>query len=199
LPAAGNDVLGCLCERRIKTHRGTILRVTPKVDRLHQYWISLARSHAATAEPATTDPILATADYSAPPRYLLDPAEIQSLLPEIVLVAFETDPFRVRFRLTGTQVDESNGVNLTHTYLDEFDDGHDSKALAPLIESYHRAWQQAQAVIFTYRWRTLRGQMIDVCCGIFPLAIDTVVREAVAIEEYEIADVLDRPLPLRRR
>lgn len=146
-----------------------------------------------------TDTGLAAADCLAPPRHLLDPADIQLLLPDIVLVEFETDPFRVRFRLTGTQVDEVNGANLTHAYLDDFDDGHDSKALAPLIESYRQAWQHGKAVVFTYRWRTLRGQMIDVCCGIFPLTMDGVVREAVAIEEFVITDALDKPLPMLRR
>ena len=112
---------------------------------------------------------------------------------------FETDPFRVRFRLTGTQVDETNGANLTHAYLDDFDDGHDSAALAPLIEGYRQAWQHGRAVIFTYRWRTLRKQMVDVCCGIFPLTVDGIVREAVALEEFAITDALDKPLPMLRR
>ena len=68
-----------------------------------------------------------------------------------------------------------------------------------LIEGYRQAWQHGRAVIFTYRWRTLRKQMVDVCCGIFPLTVDGIVREAVALEEFAITDALDKPLPMLRR
>jgi hypothetical protein len=155
--------------------------------------MGLAQSHAETAKPAATG-------HRAPPRHLLNPAAILQLLPEIVLVEFETSPtFRVHYRLTGTQVDETNGVNLTHAYLDQFDDGHDGNVMTPLIDAYRRAWESAEAVIFHYHWNTLRGHVVDVCCGIFPLTIDGTVRQAIGIEEYIINDVLDRVLPLRHR
>ncbi len=117
----------------------------------------------------------------------------------MVIVEFEDAPFRVRYRLTGTWVDDTNGVNLTHAYLDTFDDGINSEALAPLLMHYRRAWECAAAAIFHYKWMSLRGSILDVCCGIFPLTIDGRVRQAIALEEYDLTQRFDQPLPLRQR
>jgi hypothetical protein len=159
--------------------------------------MDLVRKHAAAANAAAAN--MGTTDHQPPPRHLLDPAEIQQLLPEIVIVEFETTPFRVRYRLTGTQIDEINGLNLTNHYLDQFDDGRDRDALTPVLDAYRQAWQTGEAVIFDYYWNTLRGNVAKACGGIFPLTIDGVVRQAIAIEDYLISDTLDRPLPLRWR
>lgn len=37
-----------------------------------------------------------------------------------MLVEFERDPFRVRYRVTGSGIDEATGYNLTGRYLDKF-------------------------------------------------------------------------------
>src|SRR5262245_3588300 len=59
-------------------------------------------------------------DVRPPERSLIDPEAIKNLLPYILLVDFEREPFRVRLRLTGTGIDEATGYNLTSRYLDEF-------------------------------------------------------------------------------
>jgi hypothetical protein len=169
-------------------------QITPKVHRLHQYWLSLVRQQADAT--GFSDP---TAPHLPPPRHLLDPGAILNLLPRVVIVEFEDDPFRVRYRLTGTWVDDTNGVNLTHAYLDSYDDGSSSEALSPLLQHYRLAWEKAAPSIFHYRWMSLRGSLLNVCCGIFPLTVDGRVRQAVALEEYDLTQRFDMPLPLRRR
>ena len=57
---------------------------------------------------------------AAPERALLDPPRLKALLPYIYIAEFEDEPFRVRYRLTGTAVDEWLGVSVVGHYLDEF-------------------------------------------------------------------------------
>jgi hypothetical protein len=181
-------------------------RATPKVDRLHRYWLTLARRAAemrlaalpATPSRSSPDPIAGPQTLlPPPPRLLLDPTEIFDLLPNLMLVEFEEAPFRVRFRLTGTLVDEASGVNLTGSYLDEFDDGKNAGAFGPVIADYQRAWQRGEAVIGFYPWITQNGHDAVVCYGIFPLAVDGRITQAISIEEYDPMLNVDPLLPLQ--
>jgi hypothetical protein len=186
-------------------------RATPKVDRLHRYWLTLARRAAQmrleamppalsppVPSPLPGDPLEAPQPLlPAPPRLLVDPADIFDLLPNLLLVDFETNPFRVRFRLTGTLVDEASGVNLTGSYLDEFDDGKNAGAFGPVIADYRLAWQRGEAVIGVYPWITQNGHDAIVCYGIFPLTVDGRVTQAIAIEEYDPTLNIDPLMPLQ--
>ncbi len=53
-----------------------------------------------------------------PDRADLDPAEIPLLLPYILISEVE-QPFRIRYRLIGTEVVHVTGMNFTGHYLDE--------------------------------------------------------------------------------
>ena len=78
---------------------------SPKIRRLYDYWTAKRGPHPM------------------PYRRDIDPAELKSLLPELSISAFETDPFRVRYRLVGTRVAEIAGFDYTGFYLDELDFG----------------------------------------------------------------------------
>jgi hypothetical protein len=54
-----------------------------------------------------------------PSREDIDPAEIKSLLPYVLLTDIHHDPLRVFFRLVGTGVAEAAGRNLTGQWLHE--------------------------------------------------------------------------------
>jgi len=54
-----------------------------------------------------------------PSRDDIDPAEIKSLLPYVLLTDIHHDPLRVFFRLVGTGVAEAAGRNLTGQWLHE--------------------------------------------------------------------------------
>jgi len=201
----------------------TQMALTAKVDRLYRHWLALAgrgNEHPSYPDVLTAGTRLAgvpmvgvpmigdavadrvigmdigntipVADLP-PGRDLLDPASIPALLPNIMLVEFETAPFRVRVRLTGTLIDDASGTNLTGTYLDDFHDGVNDAAIRPVIADYRQVWQTGRPVFGFYPWITSRGHTIRVCYGLFPLAIDGEIRQAVAIEEKASAMIVDRP------
>lgn len=61
-----------------------------------------------------------------PSRSDLNPAEITTLLPYIMLVDVEQQPLRYKYRLTGTETVKAIGYDVTGKYLDEL----------PLIEKH---------------------------------------------------------------
>lgn len=169
---------------------------TPKVARLHRYWLSLAREAAPVEAIGLGDQCAAPLSPPPPPRHLLDPAAIVDILPYLLLSEFETAPFRVRYRLTGTRIDEASGGNLTGTYLDEIDGGASAAVFGPMMENYRRIWQTGEPVIDFYEWTTQNGRKMVICYGLFPLTVDGDIRQAIAIEEYDPSQTLDPPVPL---
>lgn len=126
-----------------------------------------------------------------PARAQFDPTAIPSLLPPIYLVEFEADPFRVRYRLTGTKADEWNGFNITGRYIDEFLANDRYGANRILLDTYQAAWQSGRAVFSSYPWPTRSGVKIAVGFGVFPLTINGIVAQALAIEDIGTAPVAD--------
>lgn len=137
------------------------------------------------------DPVRALQDYweslaggAAPERHLLNPAAIVPLLPSLLLAEFEHDPFRVHYRLTGTLVDHWNTFNITGRYLDELVDEGGNGAVAILMVAYRRCYEGAIAVTGEYDWPNHQGSTLTVRFGLFPLRLDGVVRQCIAVEDY---------------
>ena len=78
---------------------------SPNIHRLYVYWTAKRGLHPV------------------PYRRDIDPADLKPLLPELTISEFETDPFRVRYRLVGTRVAEISGLDYTGLYLDQLDFG----------------------------------------------------------------------------
>lgn len=68
---------------------------------LHSYWLAKKRHRLA------------------PGRKDIDPAELRSLLPHLFMVDVENKPRRFRFRLVGTAIVSSFGLDITGRYLEE--------------------------------------------------------------------------------
>lgn len=139
--------------------------VPARIEALHRYWRSLA-------------------DGKPPQRRQIDPAEIHTLLPFMLIVEFEDDPFRVRFRLTGTQVDEISHQNLTGHYLDEFAVGIGVEPVGELQCRYATCRATGQPYIGTYRWPAEGGFLVEVWFGLFPLMLGDEIRQCLSIEDY---------------
>jgi hypothetical protein len=143
-----------------------IERDIPAIRQLREYWESLNGGNP-------------------PERNQIDPEQITSLLPYMLLVDFESDPFRVRYRLTGTQVDQDTGYNLTGRYLDEFlEEPFQAvrEGVSQLHQAYQQAWGTGLPIIGAYAWSP--GPLsLKMPIGIFPIAVQGKVVQAIAIEQ----------------
>jgi hypothetical protein len=135
------------------------------IEALHKYWSSRAGG-------------------LAPQRNDIEPADIKALLPFLYIVAYEHDPFRVRYILTGTEVDRWNGFNLTGRYIDEFLGNDINGANRICLDAYQQALVTAAPVFCTYSWPTRAGYTLDVQVGMFPLRVGEQIQQCLAIEDY---------------
>jgi hypothetical protein len=136
-----------------------------KVRRLAEYWLGLAGG-------------------AAPERGLLDPGRFLELLPYVLIVEFEDTPFRVRYRLTGTKVDEMTGMNITGRRLDEFATGEFRSVVEGIQRCYAHCRETGEAVIEAYHWPNDRELARLVWMGLFPLKVNGEIRQAISIEDY---------------
>ena len=76
------------------------------------------------------------------------------------------------------------GVSVAGHYLDEFLAVEPRAPIEHLIACYHRACITEHPVIDSYKWPNQVGLPMDVRFGMFPLKVDGVVKQCLAIEEY---------------
>jgi hypothetical protein len=76
-------------------------RWNPRLRRLHDYWVSI------------------TPPERLPGRRHFDPTAIPDLLPNIWLLDVETEPFRLRYRLAGTNIVQALKREVTGMWLDD--------------------------------------------------------------------------------
>ncbi|HVI86982.1 MAG TPA: PAS domain-containing protein [Dongiaceae bacterium] len=131
-------------------------------------------------------------DRAMPWRRDIDPVELKPILPWMLVVEIEPDPFRVLYRLAGTKVVAMNGIELTGRYLDTLDDD-GTNFNAQGIAAYHRAWTGQQPVYGSYRWPTQSGAEYLVEFAIFPVEEPGSDGQCIALEDWEI----DRRLSAR--
>lgn len=110
--------------------------------------------------------------------------DVQPLLPYLILCDFEFDPFRVRYRLSGTRVDQMTSMNLAGRYLDEFLGGAYDDAIHDMLGFYEEASRTGRPRIWNYRWAGDNPNRKVIWAGIFPLKVNGVIAQCVAIEDY---------------
>ena len=118
-----------------------------------------------------------------PARADIDPAEIKTLLPDIVLLNVEWEPFRCSVRLRGTRAEQFRPKGVT-TYL------HEATTFAPgrkedyVAEMTFVATEQRPA--FARDWMiNKQGRFRDIWAGIWPLSADGVrTNMLVVIEDF---------------
>ncbi len=142
------------------------------IEALHRYW----NSHADGRPPQRSD---------------IDPADIKLLLPFLYIARYERNPFRVRYILTGTEVDRWNGFNLTGRCIDEFLGADTNGANRILLDAYTKAFETAAPVFCTYSWPTRAGYTLEVRVGVFPLRVGEQIEQCLAIEDYSGFPALD--------
>lgn len=124
-------------------------------------------------------------DGRLPAREHIDPAEIVPLLPDLVLLNVEWEPFRCRVRLRGTRAEQFRPIDSTKTkYLDEgtvFDPGRREDYVAEM-----KFVATSRRPAFAQDWMTTRhGAVREIFAGIWPLAADGFhVDMLVVIEDF---------------
>lgn len=121
-------------------------------------------------------------DGALPRRSDIDPTDLPGLLPNLMMVDFEQDPFRVRFRLVGTKVVEITGYEFTGLYLDDI-------ATPDVREAFTRCYRTAsherRAVLDRITWRFDAQTTGDYDFCVLPLEDEgAVAQRAIAAECY---------------
>jgi len=142
---------------------------SPRVRAFHGYWRSKCGSAAV------------------PLRSSIEPLEIPRLLPYLALTEIET-PFRVRYRLVGTKLVESNGFDFTGRYLEDCG----FAVEAQLRECYRRLVATQVPVFAYYEWdkpevQSPVGRVGSSETGFFPLTRDGMaIDRAVAVADFDM-------------
>lgn len=118
-----------------------------------------------------------------PSRADIDPSNFKRVLPNVILADIERDPFRVRYRLSGTRITDFCG-SLTGRYLDEMGTN-GLWSVAAYLHQYRTAATEARPV-FSFDWMLGRfGASHPFQTGIWPLASDgRTVDMCIAVEDY---------------
>jgi hypothetical protein len=124
-----------------------------------------------------------------PARADVDPAEIKSTLPHLMITGVCYEPFRVFYRLVGTEIVHWAGLDFTNRYADEliFDDD------ARDWTNYYRAVVDARKPAYGLSdWIVVGRVPLWVETVICPLSSDgRTIDRCLAIEDYEPMDALD--------
>ena len=142
-----------------------------KVAQVLRYWHSLRRGR------------------ELPSRADVDPAEIKSALPNLMIAGIVHEPFRVCYRLVGTEIVHWAGLDFTNRFADELvfdDDGRD-------WTDYYRAVVDARKPAYGLSDWVVEGCVpLWVEMVICPLSSDgRTIDRCLAIEDYEPIDEID--------
>lgn len=144
---------------------------SPKVAQVLRYWHSLRRG---TQLPARAD---------------VDPAEIKAALPHMMITGISYHPFRVLYRLVGTEIAHWARLDFTNRYADELifdEDGHD-------WTDYYRAVVDARKPAYGITdWVQSGRNPMWAESVICPLSSDgRTIDRCLAIEDYQPMSALE--------
>lgn len=126
-----------------------------------------------------------------PSRADIDPAEIPALLPDLVLLNVEWNPFRCSVRLRGTRAEQLRPKDPTTRYLDEGTTFEPNRREDYVAEMKLVATERRPAFAHDYLI-TLAGLPRDIWAGIWPLARKgEPVNMLVVIEDFAGIDARD--------
>lgn len=144
---------------------------SPKIQLVLKYWLGLRRGERL---PAHAD---------------LDPSAIKSALPNLMVTGISHEPFRVLYRLVGTEIVRWARFDFTNRYADELifqDDGRD-------WTDYYRAVVVARRPAFGITdWAETEGPPYWAEFLICPLSDDgATINRCIAVEDYKIMNALE--------
>jgi hypothetical protein len=139
---------------------------------IHDYW---NRKRGARRMASRTD---------------IDPAEIKTLLPYLMMTEVHHDPLRVRYRLLGTRIVDAAKTDLTGQWLHEADlSGNNSI----WIEVYRRVTESMAPVFGRTRAAVGPGDVQLFDWVVLPLSDDGVtINHTLKLEDWEMLRPLSR-------
>ncbi len=142
-----------------------------RADALYRYW----QSRRANSLPTRSD---------------IEPADIKSLLPYLLIVDIHRDPFRIYYRLVGTAVAHFSGLDFTGTYLDEL--AFDICATTDLVNAYRAVCDSKQPGVGMAFAQLNHQTALDVEYVICPL-VDAAgtVSQCLVLEDYVAKEGMD--------
>jgi hypothetical protein len=144
---------------------------SPKLSLILNYWRGL---RTGSTFPTSAD---------------VDPAAIKSALPNVMITGISYDPFRVLYRLVGTEIVRWARFDFTNRYADELifqDDGRD-------WTDFYRAVVDARQPGFGVTdWAEPNGPPYWCEFLICPLSDDgETINRCLAVEDYKVVNVLE--------
>lgn len=119
-----------------------------------------------------------------PLRSEIDPAEIKTLLPNIMLVDITQAPFRVRYRLVGTEIVRFAHFDFTGHFLDELT--FDSGEAMDWVDCYRQVCTTGRPGFGMVHWRTLEANFRWIEFLICPLSTNGIdITQCISAEDYE--------------
>jgi len=112
-----------------------------------------------------------------------DVLDVFTIMPNVMMVDLETNPFRVKFNFVGTQVVRLTGYEFTGKYLDEIMlDDHS----APFVDCYKMAANEETPVLEWCDWILAGGITVSYDFAIFPfISASGEADKAISIECYD--------------
>lgn len=104
-----------------------------------------------------------------PGRSDLDPIDIPTLLPHVILLDVIPPNDRLKVRLVGTQVVQMFGADYTGLFLDEINFG---EVREKVLRDYNGAVGVARPIFSDHTFRKLGGFLFDIERVILPLSED---------------------------
>ncbi len=131
---------------------------------------------------------------SMPRREQIDPIELVPWLPYVSIMELHYDPFRVRYRVVGTEVARIIGEDFSNRWLHETDWGEAAIALNRLL--YERV-AGTRAPLFGLSTVTWQGKPDHVFQWVlFPLGDGDVVTHCLSLDDLSVIAPRSRLLPL---
>ena len=124
-----------------------------------------------------------------PTRADIDPAAVKPILPHLMMVEISQDPFRVLYRLVGTEIVRFAKFDFTNRFADELTFQDDQTSDWSIF--YRRSVENRRPGFGVTSWTVEGGLTRWIEFLICPLSDDGVtINRCVAIEDYENLDPL---------
>jgi hypothetical protein len=133
-------------------------------------------------------------DRTMPRRDEIDPVELLPWLPYISIVELHYEPFRVRYRVVGTEVARIVGEDFSHRWLDDTGWGEDSIALNRLLYERVAERRAPSFGLSVVNWRDTPDHVFQ--WALFPLGTGETVTHCLSLDDLSVISPRSWLLPL---